>query len=95
VTRKVTKVWTTSDGKRVRICDMTDTHLTNAIKSCRRHHEEAKVALPVPMFGGDMAQFYSDQDYERFMNSDPEETFPLYPDLCQEAFRRGLKVGAA
>lgn len=28
---KQTKIWTTRDGERIRICDMTDTHLVNTI----------------------------------------------------------------
>lgn len=91
-TRKVTKIWTTGDGVRVRICDMTDTHLRNAIRSCERLHKQMQRDLPYPMFGGEMAQYYAEQDYERFQESDPEESFPLYLDLHAEADRRGLKV---
>lgn len=29
VARKVTKIWTTREGERIRICDMTDKHLRN------------------------------------------------------------------
>lgn len=75
-----------------RICDMTDTHLRNAIRCCKRLHRQMQRDLPYPMFGGEMAQYYAEQDYERFQESDPEESFPLYLDLHAEADRRGLKV---
>ncbi len=34
--RKITKIWTTAEGKEIRICDMTDEHLHNAIAFCER-----------------------------------------------------------
>lgn len=90
--RKVTKIWTTREGEKIRICDMTDDHLRNAIRLCERLHEKAKALIPFPDFNGEMAQYYAEQDYDRFLSSTPEESFPLYPDLCEEAYRRGLKV---
>ena len=86
--RKVTKVWTTREGERVRICDMTDEHLRNAIASCERLHAQAQSGLPFPIFGGDMAQFCAERDYDSFQASGPEESFPLYLDLCDEQLRR-------
>ena len=39
-TRKVTKVWTRKNGKKVRICDMNDYHLNNAIKMIDRARDD-------------------------------------------------------
>jgi hypothetical protein len=34
--RKQTALWKTSYGQSIRICDMTDSHLSNAIRMFRR-----------------------------------------------------------
>ena len=88
---KVTKVWTTGDGQKLRICDMTDKHLLNAISFCERKHRAAQLNLPYPNFNGEMAQMHAEQSWEHFQEGGPEELFPLYLDLCEEADRRGLK----
>jgi hypothetical protein len=92
---KVTKLWTTREGEKIRICDMTDRHLLNAIKRCERLHRQLQQECSFPDFGGEMAQMYAEQDFDRFMSSTPEESFPLYTDLCDEAHRRGLDVSEA
>jgi phosphoribosylamine-glycine ligase len=92
VNPKVTKKWTMANGQKIRICDMTDTHLVNAIKMCEREHERAKATLLFPSFiTGEEASWLAEQDYENFLASGPEESFPLYEDLCEEAYRRGLE----
>ena len=35
--RKQTKIWTTKYGRKIRICDMTDLHLLNTIRSVVRN----------------------------------------------------------
>jgi hypothetical protein len=89
---KVTKKWTTRDGQRIRICDMTDEHLLNTIRLCQRAHERAKLEIPYPDFCGDMAQFYAEREFDNFLESGPEVAFPLYPDLVDEAYRRRLDI---
>lgn len=89
--RKVTKKWETGDGQKVRICDMSDEHLRNAIAYCERSHAQSQAVSP-PMFGGEMAQLEADRDWERLQESGPEESFPLYESLCEDAQRRGLKI---
>jgi hypothetical protein len=90
--RKVTKVWKTKDDRKLRICDMADEHLLNTIAMCQRKHRAAQLAMPFPQFGGEMAQWCAESDYDRFQESGPEESFPLYEDLCLEAMRRGLDM---
>jgi hypothetical protein len=36
MTRKVTKLWTMRDGRKVRVCDMDDGHLLNAMRMLDR-----------------------------------------------------------
>lgn len=43
-----------------------------------------------PMFNGEMAQFYADQEWESAMSSVPEDMYPILDDLMAEARRRGL-----
>lgn len=90
--RKITKQWTTGDGQKIRICDMADSHLLNAIAFCERTHEHTQQTAEPPAFQGEMAQWCAERDWERLQESGPEETFPLYLDLCEEADRRGLKL---
>jgi len=86
--RKVTKLWKTKDGKRIRICDMEDSHLLNAIKCLERMVVIEKLETPFPSFNGEMAQYYSEQAYDQILNSPPEYFFPIYEDLLNERERR-------
>ena len=72
--RKNTDVWTTSDGRDVRICDMDDRHLINTIKYLER--------TDIFLDGGDIEDPWGD------MISGTEHD--LYPVLCDERKRRGL-----
>lgn len=91
--RKVTKLWTTKDGRKIRICDMADEHLFNAIRMYQRGHKVAQFNLPFPsMISGEMASFCAEGDYDRFQESGPEASYPLYEDLRLEAQRRGLDL---
>jgi hypothetical protein len=91
--RKVTKKWTTIDGRKARMCDMTDSHLLNAIAICQRMHRAVQLDTPYPSLNGEMAQFYAEQDWSSLQDSnDPSDSFPLYDDLCLEARRRRLTL---
>ena len=49
--RKQTKLWTTTDGSRVRICDMVDSHLvdcTNAIKRYAQIQQDQAIMSLLP-----------------------------------------------
>jgi hypothetical protein len=90
--KRIAKLWTTKDGERIRICDMTDAHLLNAIRMCERAHKVAQLGMPYPMFQGEMASYYAEAEYYHFQASGPEASFPLYDDLCFEAQRRGIEL---
>jgi hypothetical protein len=96
--RKVTKLWTCRDGRKVRICDMADSHLVNTIRMLRRKaakvcNAELQAAYSIScLLQGEMASWECDLAIES-MESDPSgEKFlpPIYDDLCDEADRRGL-----
>jgi len=100
--RKQTKVWVTKDGRRIRICDMTDEHLVNTIKMLERAteiKENCQIAQGYAMLGfvnGDMAQLAVDQDLRALEEDglDPAEEFPIYEALTLEAMRRGVDWNA-
>ena len=71
---KNTDVWTTQNGRNVRICDMTDTHLINTIEYLERSD----------IFVGNV----DIEDPWGDMISGTEHD--LYPVLCDERKRRGL-----
>lgn len=93
--RKVTKVWTCKDGTRLRICDMTDSHLNNAIKFLERKASELRIEMPYPSFQGEMAQFYAEREYDAFQESSNDEIAqqicPLYDSLVEAQYRRTTK----
>ncbi len=85
-----TKKWTCKDGRKIRIKDMDDGHLTNTIKFLKRQHAQALDISP-PCFQGEMAQMYAEQEYDNRMSSEVWDLFPIYMDMVEEAERRGLK----
>jgi hypothetical protein len=97
--RKQTAVWTTKSGERLRICDMTDQHLNNAIALLKRSFEKL-LALNISAaysigssFNPDgMASYYCDRDIDMLEAMSPddfaEEACPLYPKLLAEQERR-------
>jgi len=98
--RKVTKKWTCKDGRKIRICDMTDSHLANTIAMLERAAPAARQqALNVMYFAssclqGEMASYYAEQDIDRLEQSTVEEflsgLFPVYADLVIERDRREI-----
>lgn len=95
--RKQTALWTTKDGIRLRICDMTDTHLLNAARMMRRQAGLIKAEAlnmagdALSMFQGEMAQLHVEQEFNRLLDADPEDVLPeIYQKLLWEIERRGL-----
>lgn len=94
------KKWTTIDGKRIPIPELSDSHLLNIIRMLRRQAPHVKeVALEegynfLSTLRGEMATYYAEQDIQSVEDSTDEEFLseyhPLWDDLVAEANRRGL-----
>ena len=82
-----TKKWLCKDGRKVRIKDMTDTHLANTIKFLEKAHL-AILDTPPPDFQGEMAQMYADQEYNALMDSTVEDYFPIVRDMKEDFEKR-------
>jgi len=85
-------MWTTKKGEKVRIKDMTDSHLLNTIKLIERNHrDELNAAYSVAsILTGEMATFCAERDIDCMEDEGPSYTHPLYSDLVDEAERRKL-----
>ena len=90
--KKVTHLWKQRDGTKIRICDMSDSHLLNSIKMieriCQKVHNSEMMACASIVFNGEMAQ----EEQDKFLtNSTWEDYAPdSYEYLITEAARRGL-----
>ena len=87
-----TKMWTMKSGEKIRIKDMSDSHLINTIRILKRVHADdtANLFAFASTLSGDMATYYADQDCDRMIEMD--STHPLYDELTDEADRRNLKI---
>lgn len=94
--RKCTKHWTCKDGTKVRICDMTHSHLTNTIamleRVAKKHRDET---LPLAYSAaatlqGEMASYYADQEICAIEEDEDGERFlpDIYWDLVRDHERR-------
>lgn len=96
--RKVTKKWKQKDGTKIRICDMTDSHLRNTINMLERFTKRLEIIQIntgyqiLNMLNGEMAidSVESDLAHLEEHGLDPWDEMPLYEDLCKEADRREL-----
>lgn len=91
------KLWRTKDGRVFPIEQMSEEHLRNAIRFLERAHASYRDTMMTsyPVFNGEMAQFYADQEWTAAMSSTVEDMFPVYEDLRLEYRKRlaapGLK----
>lgn len=85
---KVTKLWKMENGRKIRICNMNNLHLTNTIKFLKRKSEMIMLEIPYPNFRGEMAQYYAEQEWDRTVTATPDHFFPIYNDLLREQERR-------
>jgi len=94
--RKQTKRWTMAGGKKIRICDMTDSHLANAIALLERYAEHmtnyyiATGYDALASLRGEMAIMSVEQDmsYLEQYGLEPCEVHPLYKYLLKDQQRR-------
>jgi len=96
--RKQTKIWTTKDKRKIRICDMADQHLINTTKMLERYADIytqislSKAYEAESCLQGEMALESIDnviQDLEE-NGVAPERISPLYSNFIKEKLRRGL-----
>jgi len=94
--RKQTKLWTTKDGRKIRICDMEDSHLQNSINLLSRYarHKESEAINAgfqmLSMLQGEMAIDSVERELDYIMETgiDPSEVYHLYNNLITEQERR-------
>lgn len=94
--RKVTARWTTKDGTKIRICDMSDGHLNSTIELLERHRDsvsknyERDLMAASLFLQGEMALMDIDRAIDDFEeNGVPDvAVHPLYSALCDEMERR-------
>lgn len=97
--RKQTKLWTARDGYRLRICDMSDSHLLNAIRLLERATAVARNQLiaeaesALDFLQGEMAIYAVEADLQRLVTKglEPSEIYPIYDNLVEDALRRDLQ----
>jgi len=93
-----TKKWTMKTGEKIRIKDMTDSHLLNTLKMLKKNGQ-AKLKYMIdavssfPGFGGEQAQIAFEQMEDDLFESEWDDYMPeIFIDLVGEAERRKLGV---
>jgi hypothetical protein len=92
--RKQTVVWTTRDKVKIRVCDMSDSHLQNTIDLLERR-AKSKLSnlinfyICCPQPNGEMAQDAFDGEFDRLMDANWAVFLPeIYENLKLEQERR-------
>ncbi len=99
---KITKHWTCKDGTKIRICDMSDSHLINTINMLVRvtkenHSAELRAAYSVQLSlcsQDSIAAYYIENDIQSMEEEGPNpfQVVPLFDDLYSEALSRNLDI---
>ena len=99
---KQTRLWQTREGTKVRVCDMGDRHLLNAIRMLERGAEArwqdgfAHICLADDMITADIASAEIEGHLIAFLEdeADIREAYlpSVYYAMVVDARRRGLKV---
>ena len=95
--RRQTKKWQTKDGRKLRICDMDDGHLVNAMRMLRKYAKLLRlktVHFYVRCVGptGEMAQVAFDEELDRVLSSGDEDYLPeIYDNMVADCQRRDIK----
>jgi hypothetical protein len=95
--RKQTKVWRTASGEKVRICDMTNQHLVNAIR-CLNQIAEGRYQSGIDIgysmltdMRGEMAIDHLEAGLIELENTGMEQFLPdIYYNMLDEFNRRKL-----
>lgn len=95
-------IWTTKDGQRLHVSEMTDSHLLNTIRFIGRNAFAFQMRDAFELWNGaestngEMASYSLEQEGERIAEmSDWEylEHHEVYQAMLREAKRRGLEAG--
>ena len=87
---KVTKQWTCRDGSKVRICDMTDSHIKNTIAMLERSYRHGLNTM-YSIYGGlqgEEAIACLDRDIWEAEEIGPAYVNEIYDDLTLDLQRR-------
>lgn len=86
------RIWITKSGKKIRIKDMTTSHLYNTVKLLERKAKQYQQDLPYPCFQGEMAQIYADNEWDYITSKSIEDLcdlmYPAYTSLVKEYSKR-------
>jgi len=81
--------WQCADGTVIRLCDMTDSHLANAMRMLERQARAAEDDLlygPAPVFFGEEAQTHFEIEWFDVLENgiDVSRLFPIYRKMEME-----------
>jgi len=94
--RKQTEIWITKDKEKIRICDMSDSHLANTIAMLDRKAENITPCILLEAYralnslNGEMAIYAIEGEIDHLIEYgvDPSTIYPLYDNLVLESQRR-------
>ena len=86
------KKWTTKDGRKLRIEDMSTEHLKNAIKLLDRALEfrRSEAWAFCGMVTADIASEMAMANAEHLEEADPGKVWPIYDDMVEELEYRNI-----